>query len=104
VLVLGIFWKRANRWGASLGMVAGLGTTFYYMATTQPWLRGVFGVTSPIADNIWWGILPISAGVFGVPVGIITIIVVSLLTPAPSKETQELVEHVRYPDLKLGQA
>ncbi len=45
-LVLGIFWKRANKWGASLGMIAGLGTTFYYMATTQPWMRGVFGVTS----------------------------------------------------------
>ena len=102
VLVLGIFWKRANKWGASLGMVAGLGTTFYYMATTQPWLRSVFGVTSPIADNIWWGILPISAGLFGVPVGIATIVIVSLLTPAPGKATQELVEHVRYPDLKLG--
>ena len=24
-LVLGIFWKRANKWGASLGMIAGLG-------------------------------------------------------------------------------
>jgi hypothetical protein len=47
-LVLGIFWKRANKWGASLGMVAGLGITFYYMVTTQPWLRGVFGVTSPV--------------------------------------------------------
>jgi cation/acetate symporter len=103
VLVLGIFWKRANRWGATLGMIAGLGTTFYYMATTQPWLRGVFGVTSPIADNIWWGILPISAGLFGVPVGMAVIIIVSLITPAPAKETQELVEHVRYPDLKLGQ-
>jgi cation/acetate symporter len=102
-LVLGIFWKRANRWGASLGMIAGLGTTFYYMATTQVWLRGVFGVTSPVADNIWWGILPISAGVFGVPVGMAVIIIVSLLTPAPGKDTQELVEHVRYPDLKLGQ-
>ncbi|MGL6110274.1 MAG: VC_2705 family sodium/solute symporter, partial [Rubrivivax sp.] len=101
-LVLGIFWKRANKWGASLGMIAGLGTTFYYMATTQPWLRSVFGVTSPIADNIWWGISPISAGLFGVPVGIAVIVVVSLLTPAPRKETQELVEHVRYPDLKLG--
>jgi cation/acetate symporter len=101
-LVLGIFWKRANKWGASLGMIAGLGTTFYYMATTQPWLRSVFGVTSPIADNIWWGISPISAGVFGVPVGIAVILVVSLLTPPPKKETQELVEHVRYPDLKLG--
>ena len=30
-LVLGIFWKRANKWGASLGMIAGLGMTFYYM-------------------------------------------------------------------------
>ena len=101
-LVLGIFWKRANKWGASLGMVAGLGTTFYYMATTQPWLRGVFGVTSPV--DLWFGILPISAGIFGVPVGIATIIIVSLLTKAPSQETQDLVEHVRYPDLKLGQA
>ena len=101
-LVLGIFWKRANRMGASLGMITGLGTTFYYMATTQPWMRSVFGVTSPIADNIWWGISPISAGVFGVPVGIAVIIIVSLLTPPPGKETQELVEHVRYPDLKLG--
>jgi cation/acetate symporter len=101
-LVLGIFWKRANRWGASLGMIAGLGTTFYYMATTQPWLRGIFGVTSPIADNIWWGIQPISAGLFGVPVGIAVIIIVSLLTAPPKKETQDLVEHVRYPELKPG--
>ena len=99
-LVLGIFWKRANKWGATLGMIAGLVTTFYYMATTQPWLRSVFGVTSPIADNIWWGILPISAGAFGVPIGFAVIIIVSLLTPAPDHETQELVEHVRYPNLR----
>ena len=101
-LVLGIFWKRANKWGATLGMVAGLGTTFYYMATTQPWMRSVFGVTSPIAENIWWGIQPISAGLFGVPIGFLVIIVVSLMTPAPRRDTQELVEHVRYPDLNLG--
>ncbi len=44
-LVLGIFWKRASKWGAILGMVAGIGVTVYYMATTQPWLRGMFGVT-----------------------------------------------------------
>jgi len=97
-LTLGIFWKRANRWGASLGMIAGLGTTFYYMVTTQPWLRGIFGVTSPI--ELWWGIQPISAGLFGVPIGFAVIIVVSLLTGKPSQHTQELVEHVRYPDLK----
>ncbi len=101
-LVLGVFWKRANKWGASLGIAAGLGITFYYMVTTQPWLRGVFGVTSPI--ELWWGILPISAGLFGVPLGFAVIIIVSLITPAPSKDTQELVEHVRYPDLRLGKA
>ena len=101
-LVLGVFWKRANKWGASLGMIAGLGTTFYYMVTTQPWLRGVFGVTSPV--QLWWDIQPISAGLFGVPIGFLVILVVSLLTPAPSKQTQELVEHVRYPDLRLGKA
>ncbi len=96
-LVLGIFWKRATKWGAVVGMIGGLGVTFYYMVTTQPWLRGVFGVTSPI--ELWWGIQPISAGVFGVPLGFALIIIVSLLTPAPRREIQELVEHVRYPSL-----
>jgi cation/acetate symporter len=97
-LVLGIFWKRATGIAASLGMIAGLGTTFYYMATTQPWLRSVFGVTSPV--ELWYGIQPISAGVFGVPIGIAVIILVSLVTPAPSRKVQELVEHVRYPNLQ----
>lgn len=99
-LVLGIFWKRATSIAACLGMAAGVIVTFYYMATTQVWLRGVFGVTSPVADNIWWDIQPISAGVFGVPIGFAVIIIVSLFTPAPSAKTQELIEHVRYPHLK----
>jgi len=98
-LVLGIFWKRATKWGAVLGMIAGIGITLYYMVTTQPWLRGIFGVTSPVADNIWWGIQPISAGLFGVPLGFAVIIIVSLLTPAPNKKVQQLVEHVRYPNV-----
>jgi cation/acetate symporter len=99
-LVLGIFWKRASSWGAILGMAAGLGITFYYMATTQAWLRGVFGVTSSVADNTWFGISPISAGIFGVPLGFAVIILVSLITPAPSEKVRALIEHVRYPHLK----
>ncbi|PKO68390.1 MAG: cation acetate symporter [Betaproteobacteria bacterium HGW-Betaproteobacteria-16] len=99
-LVLGIFWKRATGIAASIGMIAGLGTTFYYMVTTQPWMRGLFGVTSPV--ELWWGIQPISAGVFGVPLGFAVIIVLSLVTPAPSRKVQELVEHVRYPSLKAA--
>jgi cation/acetate symporter len=99
-LVLGIFWKRTSSIAACVGMVAGVGVTFYYMATTQVWLRGVFGVTSPVADNIWWGIQPISAGIFGVPIGFAVIILLTLFTPAPDAKTQDLVEHVRYPHLK----
>ncbi|MDO8280382.1 MAG: sodium:solute symporter family protein [Burkholderiaceae bacterium] len=97
-LVLGIFWKRATGIAASLGMACGLGITFYYMVMNQPWLRGVFGVTSPV--DLWFGIQPISAGVFGVPLGFFVIIVVSMMTTAPSARIQELVEHVRYPSLK----
>jgi len=97
-LVLGIFWKRATGIAASLGMLAGLGTTVYYMVTTQPWMRGIFGVTSPV--QLWWDIQPISAGLFGVPVGIAVILIVSMITPAPSRKIQELVEYVRYPNLK----
>ena len=94
-LTLGIFWKRTTGVAASLGMVAGLGITFYYMVTTQPWLRGVFGVTRPI--ELWWGIEPISAGIFGVPLGFVVMILVSLITPPPPPKVQELVEYVRYP-------
>jgi cation/acetate symporter len=96
-LVLGIFWKRTNGFAASMGMLAGLGVTLYYMATTQPWLRQVFGVTSPV--ELWWGIQPISAGLFGVPVGFAVIIALSLVMPAPSREVQAMVEYVRYPRL-----
>jgi cation/acetate symporter len=97
-LTLGIFWKRANKAGACVGMVLGLGITMYYMIMTQPWLRGVFNVTSPV--ELWYGIAPISAGVFGVPLGFAAIILVSLVTPAPRKDIQELIDHVRYPTLR----
>jgi len=97
-LVLGIFWKRATKWGAVTGMVAGFGVTAYYMIMNHPWLRSVFSVDSPV--SLWGGIAPISAGVFGVPVGFAVILIVSMFTPAPNREMQELVEHVRYPNLK----
>ena len=89
---MGVFWKRANKWGAITGMIAGLGVCMYYMIKTYPFFGGA-------AANQWFDMAPISAGVFGVPIGIATIFVVSLLTPAPSREVQELVEHVRYPNL-----
>ena len=95
-LVLGVFWKRANKWGAIIGMAAGLGICIYYMMRTYPFFTNM-GV--PKMD-LWFGLSPVSAGMFGLPLGIITIIIVSLLTAPPSKAVQELVEHVRYPNLQ----
>jgi len=95
-LVLGVFWKRANKWGAIIGMAAGLGVCIYYMLRTYPFFTNM-GV--PKMD-LWFGLNPISAGMFGLPVGLATIVIVSLLTPEPKREVQELVEHVRYPNLR----
>ncbi len=95
-LVLGVFWKRANKWGAIAGMAAGLGVCVYYMLRTYPFFTNM-GV--PKMD-LWFGLSPVSAGMFGLPVGLLTIFIVSLLTAPPSKQVQELVEHVRYPHLR----
>ena len=78
--MLGIFWRRANRWGALCGMAGGLALTLYYMIRNEAWLRGLFGVAAPI--DLWFGIQPMSAGVFGVPLGFVACVVVSLLTRA----------------------
>ena len=96
-LSLGIFWKRATGTAAALGMIAGLSVTSYYMVVNQPWLRAVFNLTSPI--QLWWGIDPISAGLFGVPVGFAVIVLLSLVSAPPSQKARDLVDHIRYPDL-----
>ena len=88
-LVLGIFWKRANRYGAVAGMAVGLGLCLFYLIGVK-----IFGMP------LWFGIKDIAAGTFGVPAGFLTIIVVSLLTPSPDNETQALVEHCRFPNIK----
>ncbi|HNT61408.1 MAG TPA: cation acetate symporter, partial [Candidatus Desulfobacillus denitrificans] len=90
-LVCGVFWKRANWLGAVLGMLAGIGICVYYMVMTYPF----FGINAPL----WWDIAPISGAVFGIPAGFLGMIVGSLISPAPSKEMQDIVDHVRYPNL-----
>ncbi len=90
-LVCGIFWKRVNQFGAILGVTLGRGVCAYYMHITNPF----FGINA----LQWWDINPISAGIFGVPLGFIGVIVGSLISPSSSKVVQELVDHVRYPNL-----
>jgi len=87
-MVLGIFWPRASRRGAVVGMLAGLGVTIWYMALNAPPLRAFFGM--PPGQDLWFGIYPVSAGVFGVPFGFVTVIAVSLLAAhIPQRNTIE---------------
>jgi cation/acetate symporter len=81
VMVLGIFWARTTSAGALSGMLAGLGVAVYYMATNAPLVRAALALTG---DGLWFGIQPISAGVFGVPAGVMVTVLVSLVTQGPS--------------------
>lgn len=89
-LVLGIWWRRCTVQGAMLGMFAGLATTLAYIIGTEPALLGydyplIFGVHNN------------AAGLFGLPVGLLVVIGVSLLTRAPSPEQQKRVWDIRLP-------
>ncbi|WP_457936625.1 sodium:solute symporter family protein [Mesorhizobium sp. 10J20-29] len=85
-LVLGVWWKRANSAGAVAGMVGGfvVGSWYLYMVYN--------GLMDP-----WFGIDHIRFGIIGMPVSLVCMVVVSLLTPAPSKEVQDMVDEVRIP-------
>ena len=48
----------------------------------------------------WFNTSALSAGVFGIPLGFLVIIVVSLITRPPDQQTQDLVESVRYPTIR----
>ena len=101
-LVMGIFWKRANRTGAVLGMLSGLGVCSYYMVTNHELLRRLFGVTRPLQDCAWWGIEPIAAGVFGAPAGALVLVIASLLSRPPGPAEQAVVDRLRTPGWSSG--
>ena len=88
-LVLGVWWKRTNAAGAIAGMLSGFTVCMYYIISTHK----TFG----IQNDLWFGVNTISAGAFGIPVSFIMIIVVSLMTAAPNRDVQRMVEEVRIP-------
>jgi cation/acetate symporter len=94
-LVLGIFWRRATHGGAVAGMVAGLGVCVAYMVAGLPAARMWLGM-SPQPWRLW-GIDPMAAGVFGVPVGAAVLMLVSLLTPRPGQVAQQFVQRLHEP-------
>ena len=93
-LVLGVWWKRANSAGAVAGMIAGFGITLFYLVMTQ--YGADFDKATPNME-LWWGVKNISSATFGLPVGFAVMIIVSLLTRAPSRDMQDFIEEIRVP-------
>ncbi|MDO8450625.1 MAG: VC_2705 family sodium/solute symporter [Rhodoferax sp.] len=76
-MVLGIFWSRTTDRAAVAGMIAGLGLTIYYLVINAVPVRSAFGLGG---TGLWFGIQPVSAGVFGVFGGLAVIVLFSLLS------------------------
>lgn len=84
-MVLGIFWSRVTRAAAVAGMVVGLGLTLYYMVINAASVRAVLGLQG---NGLWFGIQPVSAGVFGVLSGVCVIVLMSALSRSPKAVSQ----------------
>ncbi len=62
------------------------------------WNVSPVGAAHPLASKVgWFSVNNISSGLFGVPVGFLTIWIVSLLTPAPSQRMYDLLDSIRKP-------
>jgi cation/acetate symporter len=85
-LVLGVWWKRSNKYGVISGMVVGLMVTLSYIFAAK---YGGFTIA---------GIIDTGAGIFGAASSFLTNIIVSLATAEPSKKVQEEVINLRYPE------
>jgi cation/acetate symporter len=82
VLLLSIWWKRCNGWGAMAGLLAGLGVAVAAMLGGE--LAGI-GLPGPMA------------AVVGAPAALIASAVASIMTPAPARHVLELVRDLRVP-------
>ncbi len=76
IMLFSLFWKRVNRAGAIAGMLAGGGMVFIWKLLLKP-LGGVFGIYELFPAFV---------------ISCIAIVVVSLLTKAPSEEMQKEFE------------
>lgn len=91
-ILLGIFTKRMNHYGAVSGMIAGIGFTLgyiLYFKLLHPELNSV--------DHWWLGVSPEGIGTLGMVINFVVAGVVARFTPPPPPEVQQLVEEIRIP-------
>jgi cation/acetate symporter len=91
-IVLGIFYKKMNKEGAVAGMIVGMVAMLFYM------LKFKFDMFGGGTSGEWWfGISPEGFGTVAMLLNFIVSIAISLFTPDPPKEVQEIVEDIRIP-------
>ncbi|MEW4565014.1 sodium:solute symporter family protein [Bremerella sp. JC770] len=102
IIFLGIFDKRMNRQGATLGMIVGIVFTAVYIILCRS--DRVLGFDEPLMTpwfqgSSWMpnGLRPEGVGAIGLALNFIVAIVISRLTSPPPEEVQDLVESVRVP-------
>ena len=91
VLILAVFSKRINQWGAVAGMLTGFFVSGTYIVLNYPFvsrLTGVFG-------ERWFGIDPIASGAFGIPASFTAAFLVSYLTNKNPPVINRLVDYLR---------
>ena len=87
-LVLGVWWKRANKEGAIAGMALGLLSGTAYLIWVETGGAGFLDITQA------------TFGIVGASVSLVAMIVVSLMTSEPDSATQKMVDEVRIPSGK----
>ena len=91
-IVLGIFSRRMNKYGAITGMLVGISFTagyIIYFKFLQP--------ERNLEEHWWWGISPEGIGTLGMLFNFAAALIVSSLTAAPPAKIQHLVERIRVP-------
>jgi cation/acetate symporter len=82
VIVLSIWWKRMNAFGAIAGMSCGFGVAVLTILAGAANILGLDGAL---------------AGILGLPAGVAGAVLASITTPAPGRSVLELVREIRVP-------
>ena len=97
-LMMGIFSKRMNSAGATVGMLVGLVATCVYLFTYLGWffIPGT-NMLENVPANHLFGIPPAAFGPIGALLNFGAAYIVSMMTAPPPAHVQELVESIRVP-------
>ncbi|MFO4649611.1 sodium:solute symporter family protein [Vibrio cholerae] len=91
-IILGIFYKKMNKEGAIIGMLAGITFTAAYIIYFK-----FINPSASVPANWWFGISPEGIGTLGMCLNFVVAIVVNKFTAEVPQDVQDMVESIRYP-------